>query len=279
MIRRNLVSWLVLALIVGGIVYWFSKGDERLDLLRAGQRGQVDLTLAGDGPSKAGLTVARTGGSGGALYFRLPAGTVIRDPSGASQSLMTAVPATIQLAKHQSTASLALETYCLEPMKPPPGLGSALAFEEEASDGGAGPDESAARELVTCLKPEAAAHGERQFAVWIVAQGYLEKPYADVQAMLKSSLRSELKAEMTSKVADGFERELRRTASWASEAQIQRQLARFTPQRIETRLEQEADAMTEQYLRGLLGARPLLANCGYAVDKLAFFATGPAAAD
>lgn len=269
------LGWLVAAVaVVAALILWREHRQDRADLRGAARRGEVTVSLQVQGPDSAQVTVTRTGTGRGRLDFVLPAGVVIRSADGASQALMTAVPVAVRIAGGSAATQVSVETYCLEPLKPSPTIETPVVFAQDAADSGDLRGDDASK-LVQCLRPDFATHGERQLAVWLVAQGYLDKPYDEVREKVDSSLRSELAAGMQRKLATDFPAEFRKRAPNVSDQEIQAQLARFTPERIAERVGAKADAMTDSFLKGFLAARPLLERCGYKPETLAFFGPRP----
>jgi len=276
---RGRLVWLAVGLAIAGAVYWFTGGGDRHSLLRAIKRGDVSYSASAGGAESAGgvdgtadidLTVTRGGGNG-ALDFVLPAGFVIH--AGDAQRLMTAVPVAVHIPQGQAQFHQRVETYCLEPFRPPPSAGSSVSL--DGGDPGQSPDDAAAAKLTGCLKDEG-EHGERQLGVWLVAQGYLEKPYQDVQATLLAKVRQETADELNAKVSGQMADELRRAIPGASEAQVQRQIDRFAPEKIAARIDAQAKELTDQLLGGFVASKARLQACGYDPAKLSFFQTAPA---
>jgi hypothetical protein len=282
MTRRQprLMAWLAILVVAMTVGCKPKPPPEPTALLDAVQSHQVDVSVSAPSSGQVTITVTRSGsGAGGdagdngadAPTFVLAAGTVISGGDSGVQRLMTAQDATFVFGA-STTASATVPTYCIDPFKETPGVSTVLAIDPAQQDA---EDVGPARKLAQCLRSDQSGAANDQLAIWATTDGFLDKTYDEARSAANDGYRQGLEAQMAKRM-QSFADRLRQAAPTASQADIDREVARFTPAVVSARLDQEAHDMTDRLLAGFLGGgRPLLDKCGYDTASSQFYRTAP----
>ncbi|MDB5705074.1 MAG: hypothetical protein JWN66_2190 [Sphingomonas bacterium] len=271
---KGCVGWIVaLGLVLGILYFWFTRPLE--DLRVAATRGQVDLAVVAGGANSATLTITRRDGVTGRLMFRLPAGTVIASDDSHTQRLITAKAVVVSLDASQTTTQQQIETYCLDQFKVPPVATTPLRIDlGSAGDSGEGVSEIS--KLADCLEGTSGSARDRQVAIWLVKEGFIEKNYDQARSEAIDSLATELGTEMRRKISTELRARLRQADPSITEEEIRRQEARFSPGKLSARVHGEAERLIDASFANVRGGvDPILKKCAYDTASLAFFQTAP----
>jgi hypothetical protein len=273
--RKIPVGWILLILAVAGAVFWFrSAANAPLPVDQAMARGQLTTAFAATDAAHSTLTVTRMN-AGGALTVVVPAGTPIYSAAAGDQRLAVARTVTIHLAKGQSQASVALETYCLDPFALQPTPTSTLSF-APPSDGTVVEETEPLRKLIACLDGSTQPHESRQFAVWMVSQNYLDLPYAQARDRIRTAYRQVLEDQAKTALNGAVRERVAAALPNLSSVDIDAAVARIGGQRLAAKLDARAERMTAADLKGFLGGGArALESCGHQTQTLEFFKDAP----
>jgi hypothetical protein len=164
-------------------------------------------------------------------------------------------------------------TYCLDALLLAPAAGNPLSLATTAPSD-QGEDLTPLRKLIRCLSGGEQAFEPRQHAVWLVGEGLFDMPYAKAQEFLRTHWREAMVEETNAKIADDkrvFRDAIDRQHPGISKADSDEALALITATDLTDKIETRAAALADRDAEDFRAARPVLAGCGYAVDKLAFF--------
>jgi hypothetical protein len=275
--RKSPVGWILLVLAVVGAVVWFrSAANTPLPVDRAIARGQVTVSFAAADAAHSTLTITRAGADG-ALTVVVPAGAPIYSAASGDQRLAVARTVTVRLAKGQSEASVALETYCLDQFALQPTPTTALSF-SPPSDGTIVEETEPLRKLIACLDGSTQPHDARQFAVWMVSQNYLDLSYAQARDRIREAYRQVLEDQARTALNGAVRDQVAAALPGASSADIDAAVTRIGGQRLAGKLDARAERMTAADLKGFLGGgAQALESCGYQTQVLEFFKDAPKA--
>ena len=270
---KGKLGWIVALLLALGIAWAKWGGDSGDDLLDAVASGKITVAVSTDRPDRAQITINRASGTG-ELSFTLPAGSVIAAGNDHTQRLMTASKVDIHLAAGATSAEVDVDTYCLDQFKAPPLTPTTMSFVSPQEDIAGDTSENA--KLAACLQDGDATLRRRQVALWLVKGGYLDKSYDDATDDATRQFEEELSRELQDRIGSEFAARLRQAKPGISDAEVQRQIARFTPDKLRARVHDQAVSLT----RGAFGhakadASALLEKCGYHAATALFFATAP----
>lgn len=245
------------------------------DLFSAVGAGEATIAATADRPDRARVTVTRTGGSG-ARSFTLPAGTLLLPSNERTQRLMTAATVEVRFAAGETEKRIDVETYCLDPFRTPPleptPMTPMAPYHHAAQENGE------LTKLADCLQDKDAPLRRRQVAIWIVKGGFLDKGYDEAIDEAKGQFEDALAAELGDRIRAELGTRLRKARPGIGDAEVQRQLDRFTPEELRERVRPKAAAMTRQaFGRARADAQTLLEQCGYPAAAARFFQTAPQA--
>lgn len=231
-----------------------------------------------------GLVTAEASGGGGTDYFVLRVGSVqqrmfglrIVVPSGLSFS--SAAPGTQSMAVARTTmidvpagagthAEVRLPAYCLNRFLEAPKLESLLKLDE---GGGSAPEErNPVRKLIGCMETAGTEHKVGQMAVWVVSEGLLQKPAAEVLALFRARIEKSMVAEVERKLDSpeafaALRKQLPDIPAAKIQERIDRNKAEIARMEVQILIEQEIGKYRAQ-------ARYPLEKCGYDVASAPFF--------
>jgi hypothetical protein len=214
------------------------------------------------------------------ISVTIPVGTVIHNGDSTSQRLMTAAPVTVRLAPGVSQVAVSVPTYCLDAFLSKPTPTSTLTLPERAPAFvfGQASDEdrelNPVRKLADCLSGASQPFSERQDAVWLVNEGLFNKPFAEAKTFLYEHWRSALADGAERQMTDGkaaYRDAIRLQNPGISQGDLEAALAAITPAVVEASVESHAREQSEQNATDFFDAKTSLGECGYDIDKLAFF--------
>ena len=271
---KGKLGWIVALALLGVVVYLLWQRSGGNDLLSAAASGKVTISASADRPDRAHIIVTRSGSGAEALTYTLAAGSLIVPGDDHTQRLMTAETVEIRFAAGETSRELDIETYCLDQFKAPPLEATPMVL-SSPGDGGTA-DNSEYAKLADCLQHSDAALRRRQVALWLVKGGFLDKSYDDATDAATQQSEEELSNELQGRIGSEFAARLRQAAPGISDAEVQRQIDRFTPDKLRARVHDRAVALT----RGAFGhakadAQQLLEQCGYHAATALFFQTAP----
>ena len=271
---KGRLGWIVAILFALGIAYAKWGGGTGDDLRQAAADNKVTIAITADRPGRAHITVTRARAGSGALHFVLPIGTVLAAADDHSQRLMTAARLEIYVAADQPSVELDVETYCLDQFKPPPLEASPLTLAVPGPDGTSEATED--DKLAACLADSGATLHRRQVALWLVKGRYLDKSYDDATSDATRQFEDELSRELQDKMNSEFAARLRQADPGIGEAEIRRQIARFTPDKLRARVHDKAVSLTRAaFGHARADAFALLEKCGDNAATALFFHTAP----
>lgn len=243
------------------------------DLFSAVNNGEVTIAATAERPDRTRVTVTRTNGAQARSYV-LPAGIILMPSNERTQRLMTAATVEVRFAAGETEKAIDVETYCLDQFKTPPLEPTPMVpmapYQYVAEEN----NEFA--KLADCLQDKGAPLRRRQVAIWIVKGGFLDKSYDEATDEAARQFEDALSLELQERIHGELGTRLRRARPGISDAEVQRQLDRFTADKLRERVRAKAAAMTRQaFGRAKAEAQALLEQCGYPAATARFFQTAP----
>lgn len=265
-------GWIVVLLVVAGAVFWWRGGGKATPIAQAVAQSRVNTTISAADATEARITISRGAMAKGALNLVIPAGTLIHSPVEGGQRLMTATAVTVRLGADEPSKTVTVETYCLDQFGLQPTSADSLSFDPSASEDatdGTGP----ARDLVDCLAPSKATHAARQFAVWMVAGGYLDRSQDDARDAIRRAYRETLGTEARAMMRGPARDRLAQAMPGLTSSQLDDAVDRYVQRRLGAKLDARAEKMTADDLAafGSADVRAALDACGHKTADLPFF--------
>jgi hypothetical protein len=264
-------GWVWLAAAAVAIALWL-RGcglPSTLSLAQAVTRGALTVE-AFSGDASDVLQLRLTLHSSAATTVTIPAGTVY-SPRGAYQGLLAAETVRVHFAGLRAGAGrvqvveVSQRVYCLDRFSPLPASGS--AFDYGSGDDGASEPVGPLAELAACLETRhaGAAQDARQMAIWLVRHDLLRKTRAEARELFRDGLRESALARLDA-VLQAQEAEL--VAQGFAPEDAAAGLREYRETHLAATLDEVIDA---ELAKDWPAARPLLRDCGVAVDDAPFF--------
>lgn len=273
---RALALLLMLALGLGLGYLIFGPAQESID--RAAGKQHVAVEVRASDETSATFTVQKLGGAPDKLTLAIPAGMPIRNADRGGQWLVTAQKVVIRLAGGVTEATQKVETYCLHQFAKPPTLESALSIAALSAGGRSSVEETEpVRKLADCLARQPDDRDNRQLAVWMVADGWTDKSYAEVREQLRSRFREQIRPRMRSDMSGEIRKKLQQQWPDLTEQRLREEIAYYERNTLGRRIAEKIEENTTEELKGFVQrAKPLLERCGHKTSEMRFFASTPA---
>lgn len=279
--KGSAFKWLLVLAAGIGIGYLiFSPKKEEEDIKDAIGKSHAAVEIHANDESSATFTVSRLNTSSRKLTIVIPAGTVIRNSDPDGQWLMTARPLIIHLSDDMPQVTQQVETYCLHQFSLPPTIKSELAVATSPSFSGGGGVSSEELEplhkLADCLAKENAERGDRELAVWMLADERTQKSYDEVMDQLRSQYRQQAETKLGEQLSGEIRDKLRQQWPTLSEERLQQEINYYKSNTLEKRIAEQSEQKATKEIRNFVrAAKPLLEHCGNKTAEMRFFQTVP----
>jgi hypothetical protein len=262
--------WVALAAIVtvvAGCSKLFGPGEYTVD--KAAKKEYVSVAVEASSEKEAAITLHVRPAGAGSFTVIVPAGTKLANTRAGGQSLVTA--RTVQFAfvraASGATQTQRVETYCLNRFLDFPKPQTAMRLELDGDEGEW--ETNPVRRLVACLEKSTARYEDRQFAVWMVSEGLLDRSRSDVLDLYRRKLGARIEHKLRLQLYDEGLELVRGKFPGVADEELRRLVNEFAeedlPRRIEATLRDEVEAYAAK-------AGPVLRACAYAIDGKRFFA-------
>jgi len=277
----RIFGWLAaVALGIGAGYLIFSPSEE--SIAQAASKGHVAVELHADDETSATFSVRKLSGASGKLTVVIPAGTPIRNSNPDGQWLITARQVVVHLSDGMPEVDQQIETYCAHQFAIPPNSSSQLGLATSVpsySGGGGGVVEEELEplhKLASCLSEQSAGRGDRELAVWMVADGRTGKSYEEVRDELRSQFRKQARADMQREMRGDIREKMRQQFPKLSEDRLQQEVDYYLQNTLERRIAEQAEEKVTEEIKGFINAaKPLLERCGGKTSEMRFFQTAP----
>jgi len=187
--RSSLLVVLGVALILLGACKQTPPTPVNID--QAIQAGNIQATMVAsdDSGDSATITLTRPSGVTGPVAVTIPSGTVLYSTDVGSQRLITAQTVTVVLSNDNPTDNEQVAVFCMDQFADTPAAQAVLSF--SPPDGGqtATTEETEPlHKLIDCMASLTQSAGDKQLAVWAIADHLLDKSPAEALQVLTSKI-------------------------------------------------------------------------------------------